>query len=56
MTKDELDLHYRAMMSEEAKAEEDLVAWIGMISFFVVGFLVLLVLSLGAVFLWMVFI
>jgi len=44
---------YEAMMSEEAKAEE--VAWIGMIALFVVGFLILLVLSLGIAFLWEAF-
>lgn len=39
-------------MSEEARAEEDLVTFIGRMAQLVVVFMALLALSLGVVFLW----
>lgn len=48
----EMNQYYRAMMSEESREEEDLVAFIGGAAFFVIGFLVGMITLFG---LWMVF-
>ena len=48
----EMNQYYRAMMSEEARAEEDFVICVGIATIFVIGFLVLLTLGLGIAALW----
>ena len=47
----EMNQFYRAMMSEEAKVEEDLVIFIGAVAFYVIGFLVGMITLFG---LWVV--
>ena len=47
----EMNQYYRAMMSEEARVEEDFVACLGGVAFFVISFLVGIVSLFG---LWMV--
>lgn len=47
----EMNQYYRAMMSEEARAEEDFVAWLGGVASLVISFLVGIISLFG---LWMV--